>query len=123
MKILIIEDMAMLAEKIAEALNGLGEISVCTTTDSNDQKEWVMPPKEKVIEMIVAADLILLDGKLSNEYSGEDLLLFCSGKKVIGISDRVDLGSKNFYAKNQLSDSNPQVAEELRKLVTEVANQ
>ena len=82
-----------------------------------------MPPKEKVIEMIVAADLILLDGKLSNEYSGEDLLLFCSGKKVIGISDRVDLGSKNFYAKNQLSDSNPQVAEELRKLVTEVANQ
>ena len=45
-----------------------------------------MPTKEEVIEKIKESDIILLDQYLTESYTGEDLLKYCVGKAVIGIS-------------------------------------
>ncbi len=119
MKILIIEDGRATAEKLANALSELGEVSTCTRPDPFEVEfeKAMMPPKEEVIHMIENADIILLDDDLQTSYRGRDLLNNCEGKKVLGISTKIDLGHAVWYAKDHLSDDRPHVAESLREKV------
>ncbi|MEK7585352.1 MAG: hypothetical protein AAB455_02485 [Patescibacteria group bacterium] len=90
MYILVIDDDKHTAVKIAEALAEIGEVEICSAEPLRS-----MPSKEQVLASIEKADLILLDGKICPEYDGPDLLPHCSGKKVLGISSRFDLGEHN----------------------------
>lgn len=111
MKILLIEDMLSSREKIMEAIEGLGEIIECVGDDLR------MLPFAEIICLIQNADLIFLDNSLSTNYTGEDLLPYCEGKKVISISSTLNLPS--YFPKTHLGwgERGEKAAEELRTLV------
>ena len=127
MKILIIEDVDWCAGSIAEVLKGLGEITVFTTEKVELDSGFIdkrMPPLEKAVELIKEADVVLLDEGLGPNYSGKDLLPYCSGKKVVSISVSSIPGMVSWTEKLDLQDRTlerrlvPQVAERLRSIVT-----
>lgn len=122
MKILIIEDVLDTARKIADALQGLGEITVCTQLPQNDQKpcfDWKMPSESDAIRLIQEADMVLLDSNLGRcGYDGRKLFPYCEGKKVIGISNKDDFGRTNFHGKEYLDLGH--VVENLRNLVIQL---
>ncbi|MBP9701949.1 MAG: response regulator [Candidatus Pacebacteria bacterium] len=121
MKILIIEDERPKANLMREALEGLGEIVLCSPPGLGEEGftfgEVTMPPLHEVIHLIGEADIVLLDHKLSTDYTGEDLLPHCRQKKVISISCEHSLGRPHFSGKGYLSPDRPHVAENLRTLV------
>lgn len=130
MKILIIEDMGWCADKMAEALEGLGEITIFTKekvkVEGLDFLDERMPPLEKAVELIKEADVVLLDQGLCHDYSGQTLLPYCSGKKVISISVSSTPGMVSWTEKLELVDRSldcrlvPKVAEGLRSLVVKM---
>lgn len=125
MKILIIEDGLCYANEMAKALEDLGHVVVCTVPSLRevnfDYSKILMPPKDRVLGLIGEADIILLDNDLgSHEYDGKDLILYCEGKKVIGISNGVCFGNATFNGKEYLSYARPDIAETLRSLVIKV---
>lgn len=112
MEILIVEDDLEAAMEIATALEGLGNILLCTVANG------VMPPMNEVIERIKSAHLILLDNDFGTDYEGGDLLPHCEGKKVICTSNRVVFGQEYTNIKHFLPD--PESVKILRDLVTRV---
>jgi len=125
-RILIIEDVNKNAKALENAIQGLGEIVLCTMPNFNevrDFKKMVMPSEEEAVRLISEADIILMDCELGTKtpYSGKELLPHCRGKKVIGISRLiVEDCEKNFGGKELLNDDQfPDEADKLRKLVSE----
>lgn len=114
MKILIIEDEFHFSEKLRQTLQDMGEVVTCI-----DDYGTEMPSIEKVIGLIEEADLILLDADLGPcHYYGEDLLPYCTKKKVIGISSAFELGPINFtYKQELLHEKNGYYKKRLRSLV------
>ena len=132
MRILIIEDVDWCANSIAEALKGLGDITVFTQVKVELESGFIdkrMPPLEKAVEAIKEADVVLLDEGLGLSYSGKQLLPYCGGKKVISISVSSIPGMVNWTEKLDLLDNKslernlvPHVAESLRNLVVETTS-
>ena len=110
-RILIIEDEKRMREGLKRALEDLGEVTLCAPTDGP------MPTKEQAIQMIQQADLILLDNNLGRkEYCGEDLIPYCKGKAVIGISI-VCFTHRTFGEKRLVASDDPEAIGELRNMV------
>lgn len=87
-----------------------------------------MPPFEKAVELIKETDVVLLDQGLCPDYSGQTLLPYCGGKKVISISVSSIPGMVSWTEKLELVDRSlerrlvPQVAEGLRSLVAKMTS-
>jgi hypothetical protein len=111
MRILIVDDSMSDVEKIAEVIEGLGEIVICTIKVACNK----MPPFKEIIAEVNKADLVLLDNNFGTEkFSGKDILPYCKNK-VIGISSDSCLGPTNFYLKQFLFSTD--LKRELRLLV------
>lgn len=122
MKILIIEDENPLARMMGGILAGLGEVVLCTSSSLEEVNFKIslvtMPPIGKVRELINEADIVLLDSKLKTDYTGEELLPYCRGKKVISISRDESFDKPHFDAKDQITPDRPHVGARLRALVS-----
>ena len=120
MKILIIEDSVFYARCISRTLESLGEITFAIRESLELLEEYGvancgMLPMQEVVQLIMEADLVLLDQDLSDEFTGKDLIPFCEGKKLVGISSNTQLGTVNWNRKEYLD--RPEIAEDLRLLV------
>ena len=124
LKILIVEDMDSVAREMARALEGLGEIDLCTPPSveevGGDFMKVRMPSLEKALELLTTADVVLMDRDLGTSYSSKELLPHCGGKKVISISVSSIPGMISWTRKLDLRDDKPEVAQSLRALVSKV---
>jgi CheY-like chemotaxis protein len=126
-KILVVEDSIFACLEIRRVLSDMCEVHFVVEPNKEMLSYGVqthrLPPIEAVAGIIASTnpDVILLDNRLDDAgYHGWQLLQYCNREKVIGISDDKNPDIITCWTRKAYLDR-PEVAEELRQLVKQVA--